>query len=102
VDFKRIDVQQARQLLEQGATVVDVRDEPSFNQGHIKNATLIDNTNAADFIASADFDRPLLVYCYHGNMSQGAAAYFASNGFEETYSLDGGYEAWQEMSDSRE
>jgi thiosulfate sulfurtransferase len=35
------------------------------------------------------------VVCYHGNSSQGAAAYLVSQGFSEVYSLDGGIEAWQ-------
>ena len=49
----------------------------------------------ADFIAHADFDRPLIVACYHGNSSQGAAAYLAHQGFAEVYSLDGGFELWR-------
>jgi thiosulfate sulfurtransferase len=37
----------------------------------------------------------LLVYCYHGNMSQSAAAYFGEQGFEEAYSMDGGFSDWE-------
>jgi thiosulfate sulfurtransferase len=47
------------------------------------------------FLAAADRDQPLLVYCYHGNSSQGAADYFFNQGFEDVYSMDGGYEAWR-------
>ncbi|MDE0931482.1 MAG: rhodanese-like domain-containing protein, partial [Halioglobus sp.] len=43
----------------------------------------------------ADRDQPLLIYCYHGNSSQGAADYFFNQGFEDVYSMDGGYEAWR-------
>jgi thiosulfate sulfurtransferase len=35
------------------------------------------------------------VCCYHGNSSQGAAQYFAEQGFTQAYSLDGGYEMWK-------
>jgi thiosulfate sulfurtransferase len=35
------------------------------------------------------------VYCYHGNMSQSAAAYFGEQGFEEAYSMDGGFSDWE-------
>jgi len=34
------------------------------------------------------------VVCYHGISSQSAAAYLAEQGFRDTYSLDGGFEAW--------
>src|SRR5690606_30469974 len=48
-----------------------------------------------DFIAQADFDQPLIVACYHGISSQGAAAYLAHQGFSQVYSLNGGFEGWR-------
>lgn len=98
--FSRIDVAKARELLAgapaNGLQIVDVRDEQSYESAHIEGAVHLDNTTVQDFILNADHDKPLLVYCYHGNMSQGAAAYFNEQGFDESYSLDGGFEAWQE------
>ncbi len=47
------------------------------------------------FLSTADKDKPLIVYCYHGNSSQGAANYFFDQGYKEVYSMDGGYEAWR-------
>ncbi|PAU62566.1 thiosulfate sulfurtransferase [Pseudomonas sp. PIC25] len=94
-DFKRIPPQQAQALREQGAVIVDIRDPQSFANGHIAGSRHLDNHSLADFIAHADFDRPLIVACYHGNSSQGAAAYLAHQGFAEVYSLDGGFELWR-------
>ncbi|MBM7062229.1 thiosulfate sulfurtransferase GlpE [Pseudomonas sp. UL073] len=94
-DFKRIGPEQAQALREQGAVVVDVRDPQSFALGHIAGSQHLDNYSLADFIAHADFDKPLIVACYHGNSSQGAAAYLAGQGFAEVYSLDGGFELWR-------
>lgn len=101
MNFTRISVTQAQELLTtQPATqVVDVRDEASFGQGHIENARHVHNSNVQEFLAEADMSQPLIVCCYHGNMSQSAAAYFAEQGFASSYSLDGGFEAWQEASD---
>ena len=39
----------------------------------------------------------MVVCCYHGISSQGAAAYFAEQGFNEVYSMMGGFEAWQSV-----
>jgi|SRR5690606_17732949 len=94
-EFQRIAPAQAQQLRQQGAAVVDIRDPQSFALGHIAGARHLDNYSLADFIAHAEFDRPLIVACYHGNSSQGAAAYLASQGFAEVYSLDGGFELWR-------
>lgn len=95
MSFVRINVEQARELIDKGgAQVVDVRDAASYQSGHIPGAEAIDQVNVEAFIKRADLARPLIVCCYHGNMSQGAAEYFSRSGFNQTYSLDGGYEAW--------
>lgn len=94
-EFKRIPPQQAQALREQGAEVVDVRDPQSYAAHHITHSKHLDNHSLADFIAKADLNKPLLVVCYHGNSSQSAAAYLASQGFSEVYSVDGGFELWK-------
>ena len=58
----------------------------------------IQQDNIEEFLSSADREKPLIVYCYHGNASQGAADYFSEQGFVEVYSMDGGYEAWRTRS----
>ncbi|WP_304640313.1 thiosulfate sulfurtransferase GlpE [Pseudomonas sp.] len=93
-NFKRIDPQQAEQLLEQGAGLVDIRDPGSFDAAHIPGAVRLDNANLQQFLARTNQERPLIVCCYHGNSSQPAAAYLADEGFAEVYSLDGGFELW--------
>ena len=95
VAYKRISVQQARQMMEQqNATVVDIRDEQSFANGHISESAHLDNAGVQQFINEADLDVPVIVCCYHGNMSQSAAAYLIEQGFEDVSSLDGGYAEW--------
>jgi len=92
--FKRIPPRQAQVLREQGAIVVDIRDPQSYAMGHINGSQHLDNFSLAAFIASADYETPVIVSCYHGNSSQSAAAYLSSQGFVEVYSLDGGFELW--------
>lgn len=84
--------------LEQGDAVwVDIRDPASFNASRIKGAIALDNANVADFIANTDKTTPVVVCCYHGNSSQQAAQFLAEQGFEKSYSLDGGFEQWRTM-----
>ncbi len=94
-EFKRIAPQQAQPLREQGAVVVDIRDPASFAAGHISGSQHLDNQSLHAFIREADLDQPLIVACYHGNSSQGAAAYLVGQGFTDVYSLDGGFELWR-------
>ena len=95
-DFQRIDPNQANNLLLDGAQLADIRDPQSYQQGHITGAVRLDNDNLAQFVESADKQKPLLICCYHGNSSQPAAAYLASLGFSAVYSLDGGFDLWQQ------
>jgi len=74
-EFKRIPPEQAQALREQGAVVVDVRDPATFAALHISGSKHLDNHSLHAFIQGADLDAPTVVVCYHGNSSQGAAAY---------------------------
>ncbi len=94
--FQRISPDAAKALIEKGANLADIRDPDSFAQGHIAGATHLTNTNIQDFIEEQDPDQPLVVYCYHGNSSQPAAQFLYEKGFDEVYSMDGGFEAWRQ------
>ena len=47
------------------------------------------------FMDEVEFEQAILVMCYHGISSQGAAQYLINQGYEQVYSVDGGFEAWQ-------
>lgn len=95
--FKHLSVNELIHMrTEQGTEVqiADIRDPQSFANGHIDGAVNLSNDNLARFIAESDMDKPLVVVCYHGISSQNAAAYLVEQGFDQVYSLDGGYSAW--------
>jgi thiosulfate sulfurtransferase len=95
--YKCISIEAAKSLIDQGSvTIADVRDAGTFRAGSIRNSINIQQENVEEFLATADKDKPLIVYCYHGNSSKGAADYFSSQGYKEVYSMDGGYEAWRQ------
>ena len=95
--FKRINVEQAKNLCADGAVMVDIRDPESFASGHPAGAIHLDNQSLAEFIAQADLDAPTIVVCYHGHSSQSAAAYLHSQDFSDLYSMDGGFEEWKHV-----
>jgi|TARA_R110002049_G_scaffold140761_1_gene302062 thiosulfate sulfurtransferase len=94
--FKRISIEQAQVLINtEEVTLLDIRDPDSFAAGNIENAIHVTNDNVQAVEATANKDQPLIIYCYHGNSSQGAADYFSSLGFKQCYSVDGGFEEWK-------
>ena len=94
--FEHISVQQLIELLSQQAVnIVDIRDGQSFAAGHIPNSILLDNNTVPEYVTNTNKQMPLVVCCYHGNSSQGAAQYLSEQKFQKVYSLDGGFEAWK-------
>lgn len=95
-EFKRISVADAQKMMEQGDVVVaDIRDDMSFANGHVEGSFHLSNGTMVQFSQQTEYEIPVLVFCYHGNSSQGAAQYLANQGYEEVYSVDGGFEAWK-------
>jgi thiosulfate sulfurtransferase len=95
-DIAQIDVAQAKELLESGATFVDIRDPASYEAAHIPGAIPLSDANVEKFVTQSDKEKPVVVYCYHGNNSQGGAAYLMDQGFQKVFSLAGGFELWRQ------
>lgn len=94
--FAHISPQDTKKRLdEQTIKVVDIRDEQSFSSGRIPGAFHLTNGSIQQFINDNDFETPVVVCCYHGISSQQAAQYMLHQGFEEVYSMDGGFGAWR-------
>lgn len=94
-EYKCINALQAVELIEAGAVVADIRDPQSYQQNHITDSLRLGNDNLQQFLSQYEFDQPLIICCYHGISSQSAAQMLASQGFEQVYSLDGGFEGWR-------
>lgn len=94
--FAHISVQETqKKLLEGEVRIVDIRDDAAFAAGHIKDSIQLTNGSLHSFMSDVEFDTPVIVCCYHGVSSQQAAQFLIHQGFEEVYSLDGGFEAWR-------
>ncbi|WP_136680200.1 thiosulfate sulfurtransferase GlpE [Neptunomonas sp. XY-337] len=93
-NYTCITVEQAQEIIDNGAAIADIRDPQSFAAGRIPGSVNLNNDNLHAYISQADLDKPLIVCCYHGISSMSAAQYLNHQGFETVYSLDGGFEAW--------
>lgn len=96
MQFKHLNVADLTQLTEQQTVnIIDTRDAASYQKSHIPNAFNINQGNLESYLAQCDMDLPLVVCCYHGISSQGVAQFLLERGFDEVYSLDGGFEAYE-------
>jgi len=90
-----ISAQKAEQMIEQdNVLVLDMRDFRSYLNGHHSQALHLNDANLRSLLKHTAKHIPLIIYCYHGHSSQDMAQLFADFGFENCYSVDGGYEGW--------
>ena len=94
--FGHISVAETAEKIKQGpVAIADIRDLDSFNSGHIEGAIHLTNEGLTAFIEQVDFETPVIVVCYRGNSSQGAAQFLLHQGYDEAYSMDGGMDIWR-------
>ena len=95
-DFKHISISDAHTMITKGnVAIADIRDPQSFEAAHVEGAKHLNNASLLNFTQEYEFATPVLVFCYHGNSSQGAAQFLVEQGFDEVYSVDGGFESWK-------
>lgn len=95
--FKRISVDEADWLLSQheNLLLLDVRDVHAFRRHHHPRAMNLNDMNLRSLLKNTPKHAHVVIYCYHGNSSQDMARLFADFGFENCYSVDGGFDAWR-------
>jgi phage shock protein E len=89
-----VDGPAAHRLVHEGATLVDVRTPEEFAVKHIDGAVNV----PVDDVGTHDFggkDKPLVVYCMHGQRSAHAAEVLRNSGYVHVYLL-GAMSAWGE------
>ncbi|MCY1436291.1 Thiosulfate sulfurtransferase GlpE [compost metagenome] len=96
-DFKRISVEHAETLLSGGENVMllDMRDARAYCQGHDPRAIHLSDTTLRSLVKFTPRQVHLIVCGDEPRSSQEMARYFSDCGFVNSYSLDGGYAAWQ-------
>lgn len=94
--FKEISPEQAWQLIEHdGAILADVRDMRRYAYSHAQEAFHLTNESYGRFLDEADYEDPVIIICYHGVSSRATAQFLVEQGFDNVYSVRGGFEAWE-------
>ena len=90
---KTISGAEARDLMESGAVLVDVRTPEEFGSGHIKGAKNIPVSEIEQRASELPKDKPVVVYCRSGARSGRARSILRAKGFADVYNL-GPIGAW--------
>src|SRR5687768_2102653 len=83
----------AAELIDAGATLIDVRRDYEFDAGHLESARNIEMNELTAHAEEIAKDRPVIFYCRSGNRSSMAAAAFSEGGWD-AHNLGGGIVAW--------
>ena len=94
--FKDIEIKDFKDKLQNQALVIDIRDQESYNKDNIPNAINYNSEDIINLIKEKEKNIDIVIYCYHGNSSRKVAAFLSENGFNNVYSLIGGFSAWKD------
>jgi rhodanese-related sulfurtransferase len=92
---KEISRAEAREMLDAGAQLVDVRADHEWEAGHLPGATHIALPDLAARAGEIDKDRPVILYCRTANRSAMAATALAEAGYDAV-KLAEGATGWEE------
>jgi len=104
--LERLDPEQARDAMQAGAVLVDIRSEPQRERDGVVPGALYHPRNvlewradpssgASDPAIAGDLDRRVIVMCDAGYQSSLAAATLQEIGFSNATDLAGGFQAWR-------
>jgi rhodanese-related sulfurtransferase len=94
--FEVTPVQAVQLINRQGARVLDIRDQDKFSGGHIAGALNLPGGKIGDAQGKKlKKNKPVVVVCDNGVSSSRCVEPLRKEGFESTFSLQGGLGAWQ-------
>jgi len=86
---------EAREMVDAGAQLVDVRADHEWEAGHLPGAVHIPLAELPTRVEEIDKDRPVVFYCRGGNRSSMATAALAEAGYDAAKLGDGAV-GWEE------
>ncbi|MBS4804441.1 MAG: FAD-dependent oxidoreductase [Clostridium sp.] len=107
-DFKQVNVDKVRELAEDNAYIVDVREVREFENGHIKGAKNIPLSEFRDRVNEIPKDVPVYLHCRTGQRSYNATLVLQNLGYNNVYNITGSflglsyYEYYNDISTGRE
>ena len=93
VEVPEVTPQQATELVEGGAMLLDVREPDEWTSGHAPGAVHIPMRDLPNRMSELDAGRSMVAMCRSGGRSRAVAEALIGNGFD-VVNLAGGLRAW--------
>jgi rhodanese-related sulfurtransferase len=95
MSIQKISLEQARALLDRGATVVDIRDKDEYAREHIPRALNVPLATIGELPLSMPGPSDLIFQCKSGARTGANVAKLAAAAGCDAYILEGGLDAWK-------
>ncbi|MCH7953019.1 MAG: rhodanese-like domain-containing protein [Chloroflexi bacterium] len=92
--FTRISVDEAKDMMDAGAAVIDVREQHEYASGHVPGAALIPVNSVYKRREELPKEQDVIFVCALGQRSALGAEMAAAAGLTRLFNLEGGTEAW--------
>lgn len=89
--FRQVYVHKVRDLVEEGAYILDARSKEEYDEGHIKNAVNIPLAQIRDRYDEIPKDQPVYVHCKLGQTSYNVVMALQHLGFDNVINISGGF-----------
>jgi len=89
--FKQVNVDVVRELVENNAFIVDVREKYEFNRGHLINAVNIPLSELRQRVSEIPKDKKVYIHCRSGQRSYNAVRALMNLGYTEVYNITGSF-----------
>lgn len=89
--FKQVHVHEVRDLVENDAYIIDVRDKEEFEEGHLINAKNIPLGEIRDRLDEIPKDRPVYLHCRTAQRSYNAVMALQHLGFDNVVNVSGSF-----------
>ncbi|SHH81217.1 FAD-dependent oxidoreductase [Clostridium grantii] len=90
-DFKQVTVDKVRELVENNAYIIDVREKGEYARGHIKGSKNIPLSELRDRINEIPKDQTVYLHCRTGQRSYNATLALQNEGFDQIYNITGSF-----------
>ncbi|AOR23689.1 FAD-dependent oxidoreductase [Clostridium taeniosporum] len=90
-DFKQVNIDKVRELVESNAFIIDVREKREYENGHIKNSTNIPLSELRNRTNEIPKDVPVYLHCRTGQRSYNATLALQNLGFTNVYNITGSF-----------
>jgi rhodanese-related sulfurtransferase len=94
--FTRLTVAEAKEMIDQGTPVIDVREMHEYTSGHVPGAKLIPVNTVMKRTDELPESGAIVFICAAGQRSALACEMAAAMGYQDLYNVEGGTTAWKE------